>query len=93
MVGHGDETKLLLVDGDMLVNCSCEYGEVILLVVGEEQEEEDEAVAAEAMDFSYLSVIFSAADISRPEMTREPRLDLSPPPPSPQSSAAGSTRS
>ena len=92
MVGHGVETKLLLLNGDMLVNCSCEYGEVILVVAAAE-----EAVAAlAAMDFSYFSLIFSAttaADISRPEMTSEPRFIAStsalPTPPS----LSGSTRS
>ena len=93
MVGHGVETKLLLLNGDMLVNCSCEYGEVILVVAAAEEA----AVAAlAAMDFSYFSLIFSAttaADISRPEMTSEPRFIASasalPTPPS----LSGSTRS
>ena len=66
-----------------------------MLVAGEEEEdeEEEEAAAAEAMDFSYLSLILSAAVNSRPEMTSEPRWDLRPPPPSTQSSGVGRTRS
>ena len=79
MVGHGVETKLLLLDGDMLVNCSCEYGEVIL-VVEEVEDELAAAAAAAAMDFSYFSLILSAttaAVISSPEMTSEPRFDAS----------------
>ena len=97
-MGHGVETRLLLLDGDMLVNCSCEYGEVILLLVAAEATEVAVvAEEAEEMDFSYLSLIFSAGDISKPEMpempemTREPRFDADETPPI--SPGVGSTRS
>ena len=96
MVGHGVETRLLLLEGDMLVNCSCEYGEVILLLVAAaEAAEVAVAVAeeeeAEEMDFSYLSLIFSAGVISKPEMTREPRFNAEGTPPI--SPLVGRTRS
>ena len=91
-MGHGVETRLLLLDGDMLVNCSCEYGEVILLFVAAEATEVAVvAEEAEEMDFSYLSLIFSAGVISKPEMTREPRFDADETPPI--SPGVGSTRS